>query len=304
MGIITLINNLRYLFRYNIKEIYCNQKDIMQNQNSLKINDSTLCLIEKIMSDVKNNWDEIFVPKIRNNFETIETLIKYPKSIIRFGDGEFRLIENDDIPFQDSSNILSKKLLEILDSEDENLLIGLPYEYYKSNVCLRNSNRKFLYSWVPLWLKHINKYLKNSNTYYSTSISQVYAMYEKYDFEKHFHMLKQIWNDKKITIITGDRVLNNINNNIFSNAKEINYVYGPTKNAFEKYEELKNKLLKLSQDQILIFAIGPAGKVLAYECFKNGYRVLDLGHVIKDYDTYKKNNLMDEKEIIKFFSPD
>ena len=72
----------------------------------------------------------------------------------------------------------------------------------------------------------------------------------------------------------------------------------------EKYEELKNKLLKLSQDQILIFAIGPAGKVLAYECFKNGYRVLDLGHVIKDYDTYKKNNLMDEKEIIKFFSPD
>ena len=256
------------------------------------------------MSDVKNNWDEIFVPDIRNNFETIEALIKYPKSIIRFGDGEFSLIENNDIPFQDASNILSEKLQEILNNKDENLLIGLPYEWYKSNVCVRSSIRTFLYSWVPQWLKRMNKYLKNNKTYYSATISQVYAMYEKYDFEKHFHMLKQIWNDKKITIITGDRVFNKITNNIFSNAKEIDYIYGPTKNAFVKYEELKNKLLKLSKDQILIFAIGPAGKVLAYECFKNGYRVLDIGHAIKDYDTYKKNNIMDEKEIIKFFSPD
>lgn len=303
MNFLTFLNNLRYLFRFNLKEIYLKQEKLLKNE-SLSINEDILLLIEKIKSETKNEWNEILVPQIENNFETINKLVNSSKSLIRFGDGEFRLMKHEDIPFQKANNDLSKKLIEIITSNDENLLIGIPFEYFKTNVQLRKSVKTFMYTWVPKWLKFIEKYIQRNKIYYSTSISQVYAMYEKYDFEKHFSLLKQIWNDKKITIITGDKVLNKIDNNIFFNAQEINYIYGPTLNAYEKYEKLKNELFQLPKEQLLIFAIGPAGKILAYDCFKNGYRVLDLGHVIKDYDTYKKDIFMNEQEIIKFFSPD
>ena len=35
-----------------------------------------------------------------------------------------------------------------------------------------------------------------------------------------------------------------------------------------------------------------------------GYSVLDLGHTIKDYDAYKKQKTMDNKNIYDFFAPD
>lgn len=88
----------------------------------------------------------------------------------------------------------------------------------------------------------------------------------------------------------------NIKYNVFDNAVAINYVYGPNKGAFEKFEELKNKMFEVPKDNILIFALGPCGKMLAYEAYKKGYRVLDMGHLIKNYDFYKKSLYMTEKE--------
>lgn len=52
-------------------------------------------------------------------------------------------------------------------------------------------------------------------------------------------------------------------------------------------------------DKILVFALGPAGKAIVYELWQSGYRVLDLGHIIKDYDTY-----MRKSDLAHFYEPD
>ena len=140
------------------------------------------------------------------------------------------------------------------------------------------------------------KYYNYDRIYYSTHISQMHPEYANYDFETHYNNFKRVWHNKKITIVTGDRVYNNIQYNIFENASEISYIFGPTENAFDKYNELREQLQNVTKDNILIFALGPAGKVLAYDMYKLGYRVLDLGHLIKDYDFYKKSKSMTSDE--------
>jgi NAD(P)-dependent dehydrogenase (short-subunit alcohol dehydrogenase family) len=50
------------------------------------------------------------------------------------------------------------------------------------------------------------------------------------------------------------------------------------------------------------------GRAIADAFFKKGYRVLDLGHIIKDYDLYRKhleNTIQDtEDRLVSFFNPD
>ena len=37
---------------------------------------------------------------------------------------------------------------------------------------------------------------------------------------------------------------------------------------------------------LILISLGPAGKVLAYDLFKRGYHVLDIGHIDNDYEWY------------------
>lgn len=150
----------------------------------------------------------------------------------------------------------------------------------------------------------IKKYLIPNKEYGATELSQIYAGYKDYDFKAHYAGLKKLFADKKILLVCGDKVLANVQYNLFEEAQEIATIYGATKHAYESIGVLKEEILKFPKDRVLVFALGPAGKVLGYEMFKLGYRVLDIGHSIKDYDAYKRKLRMDREEISKFFAPD
>ena len=264
-------------------------------RNTLKLN-QVPDITELAMLKTKYHWEDIKIPAIKNSYETIKELMNTNKSIIRFGDGDFKLIEENDMVFQKYQPYMAERMKEIIKCDDENLLIGIPEPYYDFSCDLNDYTKIFILKWFPKWHKIIEKYYNYDRTYYSTQISQMFPEYTIYDFENHYDNLKRIWNGKKITVITGDRVYNNIEYNIFENASEISYIYGPTENAFDKYEEIKAELMNVPKENILIFALGPAGKVLAYDMYQLGYRVLDLGHLIKDYDFYMKSSTMTKEE--------
>ena len=98
-------------------------------------------------------------------------------------------------------------------------------------------------------------------------------------------------------------MLSNIKYNILEDS-DVEYIYGPTKHAYSDIDRLRLELNSKAKDETLLFAIGPAGKVLAYEMYLKGYRVLDIGHIIKDYDTYMCGTSMTEDAIKDFFAPD
>ncbi len=290
-SLIRFFNNLRYLCRYNLKDFYTICKNIDN-------------LIQRTKYEIKSEWDDIIVPRVKDNWLTVKELVETQKSIIRIGDGEFTLMEGRDIPFQSYDKKLVVTLKEILKEKNENLLVGLVWEYYHKIKELRDFPKQAMYTSLPNLYNTISKNIVPDKIYYSAAISQIYAMYKIYDFEKHFCEMKKIWDNQSITVITGDRVFNNINYNIFDNAATVDYIYGPTMHAYNEFESLKDKIKKTNKDNILIFALGPCGKALAYEMFKLGYRVLDIGHSIKDYNEYKSDTLMNYKNIVKFYKPD
>nr|WP_241993677.1 GT-D fold domain-containing glycosyltransferase [Helicobacter sp. MIT 05-5293] len=288
--------NLRYLARYDIKEMYHNQRNY---QFSPQIAENFAAMLR---DEIKNDWDIITPPKIKNEFETLQELIDTQKSFIRFGDGEYMIMNGEDIGFQKYNENLARNLQEIIVSNDENLLIGIGNLWF--SVPDKNFRAgSYKYTWALGEYANITRYLTKGKIYGSTNVSQVYAAYKEYDFERHFKMLRQIFENKKVVLVCGDRVLKNIQYNLFE-SYEIEMIFGPTRDAYNALDELKTECLKKSKDCILIFALGPAGKALAYEMFKKGYRVLDLGHAIKDYDAYKRNIPMTNEEMVKFFAPD
>lgn len=300
--IITFLNNIRYLFRYNIKEMYRRQSHFQPAQ-PLTL-EQILALTQKIKYETKGDWDNIVIPKTKNPMETCLELANSEKSIIRCADGEFMLMEGKDIPFQKYHPDLAEKLKKIFKTNDPNLMIGGPTEYHMPPDHLR----RYVAEWMYLSGGDIYARLKDlynpDTTYYAGGISQIFATRENYDYEKHFNLLRQIWNNKKITVLTGDWIQDKIEHNVFDNAASINYIYGPSKDAYDEYENLKAQMEKVDKDNILIFAIGPAGKAIAYDLYNMGYRVLDMGHTIKDYDAYKKQLEMDTDGGFKFFAPD
>ena len=112
-ALFNFINNLRYLMRYNIKEIY---KDTLYTKYALDF----------IKYEIKDELDNLFIPKILSNEETINYIIQNNASISRFGDGEFILINNGSIGFQKANKKLSERLTEILLSNDKAFLIFPP----------------------------------------------------------------------------------------------------------------------------------------------------------------------------------
>ncbi|MBE7710884.1 MAG: DUF1792 domain-containing protein [Cyanobacteria bacterium SIG31] len=253
--------------------------------------------VRKIYYKIKFRNIEKELPKIKNNIETINELINTEKSIIRFGDGEFFFMEGEDLCFQEYNKQLAEMLKQIFYTDIPQLLIGTVWLYYGYKKDLRYSVYKYILKFLKEKHNKSLKYYNYNKTYWSSFISIPFSQYEKYPYEEHYTEIRQIWDSKEITVITGDRVYENIKYNIFDNAKEINYIYGPTTNAYSQYEELKQKILNIPQNNILIFALGPCGKALAFEAFSKGYRVLDLGHIIKDFDAYNKAINMTEYEV-------
>lgn len=282
-------------FRKNIKYLWKNRLSDLPSF-------SDLYLIEtKLRYQIKADFNSIKVPVIYDNWYTIKQLIGTDKSLIRFGDGEFELMKGHGIPFQKYSSQLSQTLKQILsvDNTKQGLLTCLPYEYYHRIDQLRPVVKDFCNNWVARNLDDIASLVNLDKEYYSTAISQIYPMYEKYDFDLHYSQMRKIWDNKDVILLTGDRVLTNIKYNIFDNTASCKTILGPTCDAYEKYDDLLTVMSQEKKDKILVFALGPAGKAIAYELWQSGYRVLDIGHIIKDYDTY-----MRKSDLAHFYEPD
>ena len=277
------LNNLKYLFRYNIKEI--NKKSEFANNH-----------VHYLRYATKED-NNIFIPKILNKTETIKYLTKNQKSLARFGDGEFALMNNaKNAISQDCNENLAKRLEEILSSNNAKIEIAIPYSatHYLEKA---DEERDFILNFYGKYNEYIFKHL-HKNKVYLDSYCTIFPTQEE------FELWKEVWNERDVTIICGDRVFKNIHNNIFDNAKSIEYQYAPTVNAFEQYDKILEKAKEINKNRLVIIILGPSATVLAYDLGNIGYQALDLGHIAKSYNAFYNNMEMSRKNISKFFGRD
>ncbi len=226
--------------------------------------------------------------KIATPEETVKKLIKENKSIARYGDGEFDMIYGKGMNYQKYDKELAKRLYEVLNSNEKDLLIGIP------NVCNFEYIDKYIDFAANFWYKWLNDYkfkllklLHKNKEYYSSAITRFYIDYkDKSNIAEYVKLLRKIWENKDVVIIEGEHSRLGVGNDLFDNMKSIQRIICPSENAFDKYDAILHEAMKIDKDKLILLALGPTATVLAYDLYKLGYRALDIGHVDIEYEWF------------------
>lgn len=236
-------------------------------------------------------------PNIMTLEESINYIIKNKCSVSRLGDGELKLIIGLDVYFQPCINDIGQRIKEVLQSEESNHIVGIP-DVFGSLKKYRKKHRKF-------WERHLSLYrqdwyncLDMDKTYLNAFISRIYMIYkDRTNCNYYFKMIKQLWNQRDIVIIEGCESRLGVGNDLFDNAKSINRILCPKKNAYNCYDEILEQAQKIDKDKIILLAIGPTATILAYDLYKLGYQAVDIGHIDIEYEWFLQN--VEDKVAIK-----
>lgn len=213
---------------------------------------------------------------------TLDKLLFNDVSIIRFGDGELKLMNGKSIYFQDYDENLARELRSIIYINDSSLLIAFP-DVFTPKILTFSAN---LFWNFDLFLKQ-NSYREfDKKNFYNAFISRPYMDYKnKKDKILFFRKLQNLWHEKNIVFIEGVTTRNGLNNDLYSNTKSIKRILCPASNAYNKKTQIVEYVkLNITKDTLICISLGPTAKVVAYELYRLGYRVLDIGHLDSEYE--------------------
>ncbi len=287
-----------------IKTIILNLLSNMKYLSKQRLNrEIAKCNLDYTQYILKDRLPNLRVPRIFTIEQTLDYLLTNEVSLARFGDGELELLEGRNIGFQKASPLLSEKLRIVLANNSANLLIGIPFVLFHDwpfltlheNFWALNGKRLRSYFW-PYYLPE--------KQYACTEVTLVATYLQNYDFKAYFDEIRRLWDQKEICLVIGKGLLDDLQYNIFDNAKQIYFIDVPRQNAFEEYEHIVEAIKKYSQHLLFVGICGPTATVLAYDATLLGYRFLDMGHIAKAYDWYMKGTNFVSSNLQHFFAPD
>lgn len=224
-------------------------------------------------------------PKVDDIFTTMQQLIE-GKSIARFGDGEFDLINGEKEGYQSPTERLGMMLKSVLDTTDDRLLIGIP-DVYEHQIKFTKFTKNY-WKWYKIYhIDLIRSLLGNGRHFSNSFISRFYSDFEEFDFDRLIAMYRKIWDKKDVYIIEGEKTRIGIGNDLLSNANSIKRILAPAKNAFDLYDTILEQAKTLiPSGSLIILALGPTATILARDLCFSGYQALDLGHFDIQYEYY------------------
>lgn len=176
--------------------------------------------------------------------ESLEYEINNKVSISRFDDGVLALINIASINFQQKNELLSKRLKEILQSSNDNIVICIPKPLASYENLSKEAEefwRKHLKYHRAIWYKYINK----NKLYYNTQMTRLYMDYkDKSKCSELFNKIKKLWENREIVIIEGEHSKLGMGNDLFKNSKSIERIISPSENAFDKYDSILTEAKK------------------------------------------------------------
>lgn len=226
--------------------------------------------------------ESLWYPQIMSTKDTIDEIVEHKKSIARFGDGEFGIMCGvQRWRFQKKDERLAKRLKEVLQSRNENILIGLIDFYGDLSSWERSAANGARIYLTPEVRKQNYALLDRNRLYANTSISRNETM-------EGVRNQKRIWEGRDCVFIEGFQTRMGVGNDLFDNAKSIVRILCPAENAFDRYEEICGEAVKQPKDRLMLLALGPTASVLAYDLALQGYQAVDIGHADLSYEVLLK----------------
>lgn len=231
-SLVRFLKNIKFLMKFDLAE---REIDILEQSKDI-------CRYEVLDRDIDSNE---YMLDVLDYDSTVDLLNKYPKSFCRFGDGEIKLIEGENISFQRYDKCLGSRLFEILTTDNENCYVGVNYNYFHSISKLNNLNKKFYLTRVKKYRDFLLKHCYKKRKYIAAGFNQLYAAYENYDYESYYRKIKALFAERELVIFAGNGVLDKLKYDVFELAKSKEFIYGPNKNAFDEFNELLEKAISV-----------------------------------------------------------
>jgi len=226
--------------------------------------------------------------KILSAEETVRDIVKYRKSISRFGDGEYSLaIKNHYFSgFQKDDDRLGDKLKDVLFSREENFLLGIP-ENFKHEFFIKRNDQGFWKNYKTKFGFQLMDLHSKNRVYGSSMMSRYYVtLIDKSHVGDYIKVLKMLWDNKDVLLIEGVTTRFGVGNDLLDNAKSIQRILCPPKSAFDAFDKIYNEALKHEKSKVVLLSLGQTATALAYDLFKAGYQAIDMGHADIEYEWF------------------
>ncbi len=242
-------------------------------------------------------------PKVLSIDETIDRIIKEKLSVIRFGDGEISLMGGTTIGYQTYTEELAQRLKEIFRTDNPGLLICIPGIWDKMDLFTPTLHTFYLHHIQRDWYIW-KELLSYTQVYGDTNMTRHYLGYKDHSHTgETFKRLFSIWEGQEVVIIEGEKSRLGVGNDLFAKTKSVQRLLCPAEDAYSKHELIKATAIeKIAKDKMILLSLGPAAKVLAYDLFKAGYRVLDVGHIDMEYEMFLRKETKLTKVKYKYFN--
>ena len=112
---------------------------------------------------------------------------------------------------------------------------------------------------------------------------------DKSNCKNKIENIKRIWEKRDILIVEGEKTKLGVGNDLFQNAKTINRIIAPSKNAFDVYERILEEAYSNGKDKLILISLGPTATILASDLSKKGYQGIDIGHIDIEYEWFLSN---------------
>jgi hypothetical protein len=217
--------------------------------------------------------------KYLNYSETLQEIIYKQKSVVRFGDELFDMLQGIGLYYGDWRQKydpeLSKRLKDIISSRNPNLLICFNPEFIlKTKSEFKEAG---ILDQYQFWTNS-KIFLKD---YYHPDIvyGSALCFHPRYNKEINFRELKNFFSTKHIYIVTSNITrFQHVKLGTTTTLLEI-----PASDAWERYDYVKRQLLSLlntSPDKskiLVLVSMASAAKVLVYDLVNLGYTAWDTG---------------------------
>ncbi len=255
-------------------------------------------ILQRINRRLKWEWhkwsDKVYrhfvsAPYVMSYEECVDFVLTRKASVARFGDGELNAIYNKTLGFQKADECLGRRLRDVLESDEENLLVCIPDTFCQ----LERYNQVEINFWKSHHYYNRRRWYKSLQThkrYGNTFLSRFYSMEFNRNLSAHrITLLRKLWNDRDVIFIEGKDTKMGVGNDLFDNAKSIRRVLCPSTDAFAKYDKIVSGVLDLprNENDIFILALGPTATVMAADLHKHGLQALDMGHMDIEYEWYQ-----------------
>lgn len=228
------------------------------------------------------------LPNIKSIPETIQKIIDDKSSIIRYGDSEMLyIVDKLNLPYQRYDEKLASKLSLMLKSNIPNLLVGLPLGFSSFD----NFEREIILFWrsqISYTYPRLFKYLDLNKQYYNANITRLYyGFVDRSKCGDNFQLMMKVWEGRDIVIVEGEKSRLGAGNDLFANALSVQRILAPAHHAFDRFDDLYSEVLKQDKNKLILVALGPTAKALAYDLTVAGYQALDIGNLDIEYEWFR-----------------